>query len=208
MNNKKKTIIISIILLITIAITIGITYAFFNYTKVSTKSHSIIAGNISLTYNEETNTLSLTNVFPETPEEARLRNDNFITFTISGINTSTKDINYEIDLIHGNDITEKTRFLDNHLKFDLEETIGANTNLVVNNMSYNDLTNYLSMWVGHVPANTTSSITRSYKLRMWLSDKVTISDTNPNADYTTTVFRNSYGSIKVRVIGDLMNMIM
>ena len=87
MNNSKKTILVFIALVVLIAITIGVTYAFFNYTKVSTKSHSIIAGNISLTYNEETNTLSLTNVFPETPEEARARNDNFITFTISGINT-------------------------------------------------------------------------------------------------------------------------
>ncbi len=202
MNNSKRTILVFIALIVVIAITIGVTYAFFNYTKVSTKSHSIISGNISLTYNEEVDTLSLTNVFPETPEEARLRNDNFITFTISGVNTSTKDINYEIDLIHGNDITEKTRFLDNHLRFDLEETIGANTNLVVNNMSYNDLTNYLSIWVGHVPANTSSSITRTYKLRMWLSDEVTISDTNPDASYTTSVFRNSYASIKARVQGD------
>ncbi len=198
----KKLVIIFLLLLVILVLTLGVTYAFFSYDKVSNKTHSMIAGDISLTYNEETNTLSLTNVFPETPEEARLRNDNFITFTISGINTSTKDINYEIDLIHGDDITDKTRVNDEHLKFDLEETISGNTTMVVNNMSYSDLSNYLSIWVGHVPANTTSTITRTYKLRMWLSDEVTISDTKVDADYSTSVFRNSYASIKLRVIGD------
>ncbi len=202
MNKSKKTILIFLVLIIVIAVTIGVTYAFFNYTKVSTKSHSIIAGSINLTYNEETDTLSLTNAFPETKEEARLRDDNYITFTISGLNTSSKDINYEIDLIHGSEFTGKTRFEDNHLKFDLEETIGGNTTLVVNNMSYQDLTNYLSIWVNHVDGNTSSTITRTYKLRMWISDSVTISDSDANASYTTSEYHNLYASIKVRVIGD------
>ena len=100
--------------------------------------------------NEGTDTINLTTVFPESKEEARARNDNFITFTISGKNTSNKTVTYEIDLIHGNDISGKTRLNDSDLVFDLSE----NDNLVVDSGSYHDLSSYLSIWTNSVPSNT------------------------------------------------------
>ncbi len=196
MNNKKVLVLISAIILMIMAL--GTAYAFFNYTKISTRSHQMLAGDISLVYNEEQDTLSLTNFFPETAEEARSRNDNFITFTIDGTNQSGKNINYEIDLLYGDEISGRNRIADNLIAFDLEE----NNTLIVDSGSYEDISNSVSIWNNTIPGGTSSNITKTYKLRMWVSDDILISDTNPDANYTTSEFKNLFASIRVRVLGD------
>ena len=182
----------------------GATYAFFNYKKTG-EDNVLITGDIYMHLNEGNEEISLTGIFPETKEEARARNDNYITFTIDGLNESRKDIYYEIDLIHGDDITGYTRFNDEHLVFDLIE-IGTNNEetYLVNARSFDSITSQ-KIWVDTIDGSTTSEIEKTYKLRMWLSDNVIISDTDPNADYPATgknAYKNHFASIKVRVIGD------
>ena len=41
---------------------------------------------------------------------------------------------------------------------------------------------------------------------MWIDENVHISDTNPDADYTTEIWNNSYASLKVKVNGNLETM--
>ena len=84
MKNKKFLIIFVIAILLCL---LGTTYAFFNYYKEGS-NQEVIAGKVMLEFNEDVDTISLTNVFPETTEEARKRDDNFVTFTISGTNTT------------------------------------------------------------------------------------------------------------------------
>ncbi len=182
----------------------GVTYSFFNYTKTGA-SNDLIAGDIYMHLNEGEDQISLNNVFPETIEEARARNDNEITFTINGLNTSNKRIYYEIDLIHGDELSGYTRFSDSDLKFDLIE-VGDNNEetYLVDAGNYDDLTNK-RIWVDTVDANTTTEIERTYKLRMWLSENILISDTIPFANYPATganAFKNHFASIKVKVVGD------
>ena len=145
----------------------GITYAFFNYTKLGDEN-SLITGDIYLHLNEGSDEITLTNVFPETVEEARDRNDNYITFTISGLNTSEKNVYYEIDLVHGSEKDGYIRFNDSDLMFDLIE-IGENNEekYVVNAKSFDSI-NDKRIWVDQVDASTNSEIERTYKLRMWL----------------------------------------
>ncbi len=194
--NKRYYVLIAAIILMIMAL--GTSYAFFTYDKTSTKSHSILMGDIELHYNEETDTVALTNAFPMTKEQARSRNDNFITFTIAGTNQSNKDINYEIDLIHGENVSGKNRIDDKLLVFDLQE----NDEYVVNGGSFQELQDYVSIWVNKVPASTNSNITKTYKLRMWISDGIIISDSEANANYTTSEYKNLFATIKVRVLGD------
>ena len=52
----------------------------------------MIAGDIYLNMVEGDGEITLSNVFPETKEEARERNDNYITFSINGKNTSNKNV--------------------------------------------------------------------------------------------------------------------
>ena len=53
MKNKKKQIIITLIAIISlIVITVGVTYAFFNYAKEGTTDNTIKTGTITFLYTE------------------------------------------------------------------------------------------------------------------------------------------------------------
>ena len=197
-KERKLFLLISIILLICI---IGISYAFFQYYREG-KSTEIIAGDIYLLLDDGTTDLKLETVFPQTKEEARASDDNLFTFSISGKNTTLdKNLYYEIKLNEGSEVEGKKRFNPEHLKFDLYEVVGEDEVRIVDAMSFSDF-NDQRIWVNTIYSETNDEVNRTYKLRMWLSDDIIISDTLPNADYTTSEFRNSFASVKISVSGD------
>ena len=198
---RNKKVIIALIFIIMISV-LGVTYAFFEYYGVSA-DYVVSAGEVTLTFNEGTDTIDLTNIFPETKEEARERDDNVITFTVSGVNTTeNKDIWYEIMLNEGDEDPTLTRFLPKELMFDLTEINPDGTKkLVVDNMNFSEFDD-TRIWVNTILKENETTFTRTYELRMWLSDKVLISDTVENADYTTSEFRQRYASVRVSVFGD------
>ena len=198
MKKGKNLIIIGLVILIGL---FGISYAFFEYYGISS-NQKIVSGEVTLTLTNGEDTISLINVFPESKEEARKtgRTDNIITFTVSGTNTTTnKDIYYEIMLNEGNEKSGKKRFNPNDLMFDLIEVNGNKETLLVDSMSYSDF-NKQRIWVDKISYNTNA--TKTYKLRMWLKENLLISDTDPNADYKASDFKNRYASVKVTVQGD------
>ena len=198
MNRNKKLILG--ILMVALLLVVGVTYAFFTY-ESGTKS-DIVTGQIYMNY-EETSTISLTGVFPETKAQALARQDEngVFEFTITGRNTSKYPVYYEIDLLEGGVITGKTetstKILPEHVRIYLER----DGEPLVDGMTYKDWNNR-RIYVDTVRAGTTSNIEHKYTLRMWIDENVTISDTDPNADYTTTEWNDAYTSLKVRVVGD------
>ena len=172
---NKKIIILTLITGILIT-TIGITYSIFTTSKTS-KNSSLVVGDIYMHYNE-TNELKIENAMPsDTFDETK-----YFEFTIDGKNTYTeKDIWYEIVLTKGNDQTGKTRIKDNLLKFTLTETKDGVTTTVVDGKSYKDLTSK-RIWVNTINKNTTSEVSITYRLYMWVSNDTKIG--NINQDYT------------------------
>jgi len=201
MDNKKKIILSVLVTLFLISV--GIAYAFFTYENIGQKSE-IVTGQIYMDY-EETSTISLTNVWPETKAQALARQDKngVFEFTITGRNTHDKPIYYEIDLLDGGVITGKTASSTKILPDDLMIYLERDGEVLVDGISFKDF-NSRRIWVETIPANQTSNIEHKYTLRMWISEKVTISDTDPNASYTTSEWNDSYASLKVRVVGDFM----
>ena len=199
MEKKKRNLILGLVLVLLLLV-VGVTYAFFTY-ESGTKS-DIVTGQIYMNY-EETSTISLTGVFPETKEQALSRNDEngVFEFTITGRNTSKYPVYYEIDLLEGGVITGKTeqstKILPEHVRIYLER----DGEPLVDGMTFKDWNNR-RIYVETVPAGTTSNIEHKYTLRMWIDENVTISDTDPNADYTTSEWNDAYTSLKVRVVGD------
>ena len=196
---KKKGIIITTIVVLLLLV-VGVTYAFFTY-ESGTKS-DIVTGQIYMNY-EETSTISLTGVFPETKEQALARQDEngVFEFTITGRNTSKYPVYYEIDLLEGGVMTGKTetstKILPEHVMIYLEKD-GIP---VIEGETYADFNNR-RIYTDNIPANQTSNIEHKYTLRMWIDENVTISDTNPDANYTTSEWNDAYTSLKVRVVGD------
>ena len=192
MKNKKK-IIGTLAILLVIGL-IGISYAFFNYKKEGSPSE-VIAGSIYLNYSEG-NEIDIPVVFPESYSEAMSREDNIFTFQIKGKNTSTKDLYYKINLDYGNTISGKTRIKDEDVKIYLER----NGDKVIDGVSFEDFDNR-TILVETIEAGTMEEQIINYELRIWVSEDVVISDTAPYAGYTTTVWKNSFASLRVNVEG-------
>ena len=204
MIKTKKQMFIIIGIFALILLLGGTTYAWFTYSG-STNENKIISGDVYLDVTEGNETLTLTNIFPETKERARSKNNNYITFTVSGLNESEKDIYYEIILNHGDDKpSPKTRYNDADLVFDLVEldSNGNEVSYVVDAKSFDSLIEK-RIWVDTISKNNNTEVSKRYKLRAWLSKDVIISDTEQNANYTTTDFPNKYATIQVSIYGDM-----
>ena len=195
MNQKNKIIFLSSVIIGVLTLTLGVTFAIFNFNKTSTNS-KLIVGDIYMHYNE-TNQISLENAMPSTTYDS----GKYFEFTVDGKNTTTnKDIWYEIVLSHGdNHATRTTRIKDNLLKFTLVEIKDAVETVVVDGKSYQDLTSR-RIWVDTINKNTTTEVTHTYRLYMWISNNTIIG--NVNQDYTMEEWNDVYASIKVNVTGD------
>ena len=85
MKKTRIKLILSLVLVMLLLVG-GVTYAYFNYSATGERSE-IVTGQIYMNY-ADSNTLYLTNIFPETKEEALKegRTDNEIRFSIKGKN--------------------------------------------------------------------------------------------------------------------------
>ena len=196
MKNNKKTIIITSIILGVLILTISLTYAVFSMSKTGQNSN-LVVGDVYMHYANGNKSINLANAMPSETYDAT----SFFEFTIDGKNTTTnKDIWYEIILKHGDEVSGKTRIKDNLLKFTLTETKNGTTTTVFDGRSYNDLTSK-RIWVNTINKNTTSEVSITYRLYMWISNATNIGNTE-DVDYTTEEWKNVFASIKVDVAGD------
>ncbi len=98
-NNKKKIILPIIILLLVIAI-IGVTFAFFNYTRTGS-ANTLKTGRIYFsTEQTNNNTINLTNIFPMTKQEALADSstNGTLVVTFTGDTTYTDGIEYLLSI--------------------------------------------------------------------------------------------------------------
>ena len=196
MKNNKKIIIITSIILGVLILTISLTYAVFSMSKTGQNS-SLVVGDVYMHYANGNKSINLTSAMPTETYDAT----SFFEFTIDGKNTTTnKDIWYEIILKHGDEVSGKTRIKDNLLKFTLTETKNGTTTTVFDGRNYGDLTNK-RIWVNTISKNTTSEVSITYRLYMWISNNTIIGNTD-DVDYTTEEWKNIFASIKVDVAGD------
>ena len=143
MIKSKKQMFIIIAIAAVVIFLGGSSYAWFTYSSQSGKQE-IITGDFYFTYNEGDGEIELSNVFPETAEEARARNNNYITFTVDGVNTTNKDIYYEFILDYGTGKAEpKSRYRDQDLRFDLValDNNGDEVEYLLSDVSYSSLIN-------------------------------------------------------------------
>ena len=178
--NKRNFFKYALGFLVLVAMVFGVSYSFFTYRQEDSRQGDISSGEVYVTLQEQAVSMTLNRMYPRTAEEARARNDNYIDFTIKAKNTSpTKELNYVINITNGEDVVGKTRINPQYLLVDLQEKVNGDYTYIknavtLNNFSFDDV----------IPVNTTSEITKEYRLRIWVSDAIIISDTESNASYT------------------------
>lgn len=198
---KNKTVILAAFIAILLIVVVGVAYASFTYSNMSSNSQ-LVVGDIYMHY-KESNAINLSGIMPG--GEYNIGDaDSYFEFTISGKNTYTKeDIWYDIVLSHG-DVPdgkeESNRIIDKYLKFRLVEvTDGIETELL-RDETYDDLTSE-RIYVAQIPKDTTTEINKTYRLYMVVRDELIIGNTE-DAVYTTDEWANAFASIKVNVTGD------
>ena len=200
MKNDKKTILTIILVLIIMAV-IGVSYAFFSYSKTGEKNQQLILGDIWLNYTGS-NTLEISDA---TPNGAYSTSENgYFEFTISGMNDYTeKDIYYDINLVRGAVPTgksEEDRISDEYLMFKLVEVNNNVETELFTDKTYSDLTNQ-RVYVATVPKNTTQGYSKTYRLYIAISSDLIIGNVS-SAHYTPDEWANAFASISVKVTGD------
>ena len=196
MKNKKLIIVLSVIAIL--VLTIGVSFAFFTYNKVSINNSSLVVGDIYMHYNE-TNEFKIEGAMPSSTYDST----KYFEFTIDGKNTHTKnEILYNIQLVHGNDETNKTRIEDKFLKFRLVSVDNNQETILKDKLTIDNINN-TTIYSSTIPANTTTEIVKTYRLYMWIDEKVDIcgGTQTEGCDYTLADWKNLFASIKVNVNG-------
>ena len=213
MKNKKSLLLSVIAVVMLLVITIGVSYAFFSYTKKGTTENSIKTGTITFLYTEVTGVgkgIKIEDSLPISDDQGKLLtgSGNVFEFKITSDTLSNTSIPYEVTARKSSNSTLDEKAV----KVYLTEVDGEESELLLDN--YSNLkgtdTNVpegiveKTLYKGKVPANTTK-YEKNFKLRMWLDDGIDFSpvkdedgnDTYPYNGKTFTLTVNVYANANV-----------
>ena len=205
MKNKKKQIIITLIAIISlIVITVGVTYAFFNYAKEGTTDNTIKTGSITFLYTEVSGVgkgISLTEAYPvaDSIGKVQVGEGKIFDFKVTSNISMNSSIGYQVTARKKTGST----LANSAVKVYLTEVNGTEQELLLSKYSELDQTDKVDsskyderiLYEGTVPANT-SNYEKNFRLRMWVSDDTDFSDGSMN-DKTFTLTVNVYADGKV-----------
>ena len=205
MKNKKKQIIITLIAIISlIVITVGVTYAFFNYAKEGTTDNTIQTGTITFLYTEVSGVgkgISLTDAYPvaDSIGKVQVGEGKVFDFKVTSNIEMNSNIGYQVTARKKTGST----LANSAVKVYLTEVNGTEQELLLSKYSELDQTDKVDsskyderiLYEATVPANT-KNYEKNFKLRMWVSDDTDFSDGSMN-DKTFTLTVNVYADGKV-----------
>ena len=205
MKNKKKQIIITLIAIISlIVITVGVTYAFFNYAKEGTTDNTIKTGSITFLYTEVSGVgkgISLTDAYPvaDSIGKVQVGEGKIFDFKVTSNISMNSSIGYQVTARKKTGST----LANSAVKVYLTEVNGTEQELLLSKYSELDQTDKVDsskfderiLYEATVPANT-SNYEKNFRLRMWVSDDTDFSDGSMN-DKTFTLTVNVYADGKV-----------
>ena len=205
MKNKKKQIIITLIAIISlIVITVGVTYAFFNYSRTGTTDNVVKTGGITFLYTEVSGVgkgISLTEAYPVSDSIGKVQvgEGKVFDFKVTSNISMNSSIDYQVTARKKTGSTLD----DSAVKVYLTEVNGTEQELLLSKYSELSQTDRVDankytekvLYESRVPANT-SNYEKNFRLRMWVSDDTDFSDGSMN-DKTFTLTVNVYADGKV-----------
>ena len=205
MKNKKKQIIITLIAIISlIVITVGVTYAFFNYSRTGTTDNVVKTGEITFLYTEVSGVgkgISLTEAYPisDSIGKVQVGEGKVFDFKVTSNISMNSNIGYQVTARKKTGST----LANSAVKVYLTEVNGTEQELLLSKYSELDQTDKVDsskyderiLYEATVPANT-KNYEKNFKLRMWVSDDTDFSDGSMN-DKTFTLTVNVYADGKV-----------
>ena len=205
MKNKKKQIIITLVAIISlIVITVGVTYAFFNYAKEGTTDNTIKTGSITFLYTEVSGVgkgISLTEAYPvaDSIGKVQVGEGKVFDFKVTSNISMNSNIGYQVTARKKTGST----LANSAVKVYLTEVNGTEQELLLSKYSELSQTDKVDsskfderiLYEATVPANT-ANYEKNFRLRMWVSDDTDFSDGSMN-DKIFTLTVNVYADGKV-----------
>ena len=206
MKDKKKLTITLVLTLVLVIAIVGVSYAAFTYAGIGKKENTITTGVLTMTYIEDTNTISISNALPTTDAtgKKRLTKGEYFDFTVSGTVKGSENINWEIA---AEDVTTATKKMDgSFIKLYLTSINedGTETEVMVpktykNETSTNETTGRPKNMMSLATGTTNASFSTKYRLRMYVDESY-----NPQGDgggLSFTVKVNVYGKTGIKSTG-------
>ena len=205
MKNKNKQIIITLIAIISLmVITVGVTYAFFNYAKEGTTDNVVKTGEITFLYTEVSGVgkgISLTEAYPvaDSIGKVQVGEGKVFDFKVTSNISMNSNIGYQVTARKKTGST----LANSAVKVYLTEVNGTEQELLLSKYSELSQTDKVDsskfderiLYEATVPANT-SNYEKNFRLRMWVSDDTDFTDGSMN-DKTFTLTVNVYADGKV-----------
>ena len=204
-NIKKKQVLLTLLGVISlIVITVGVTYAFFNYAKEGTTDNTIQTGSITFLYTEVSGVgkgISLTEAYPvaDSIGKVQVGEGKVFDFKVTSNISMNSNIGYQVTARKKTGST----LANSAVKVYLTEVSGTEQELLLSKYSELSQTDKVDiskyderiLYEGTVPANT-ANYEKNFRLRMWVSDDTDFSDGSMN-DKTFTLTVNVYADGKV-----------
>ena len=198
-NNNSKQVILSVLgVAILVVAVVGVSFAAFSYSKTGERLNTITTGTISMEYSESTNGINLVDALPMSDEQgiALVGANNVFDFTVSATiqGSGQTTINYTITATKESDSTLDDTAVKVYLtSMDNDADTEVLTPTKVSDLSVTGSSELSSAPSGQYKLldNTfTSTVSRKYRLRMWVADD--FSDLNASGSYKIRV--NVYGA--------------
>ena len=198
MKNKKKDLVLILIVFILLIAIVGISYAAFNYVGTGQKLNTITTGAISMNYIESSNVISMNNALPTTDAtgKKRLNTGEYFDFTVKSSIKGNTDINYEIAAKEesGNTFSGKNiKFYLTKVNSDGTEEEAMPPKIYSEDTTSNVYTgrpaDMMSLFIGNLNQQGDTEI--KYRLRLWVDENY-----NPQNDNGGLIYK-----VKVNVYG-------
>lgn len=224
-KQQSRTLLILALFLL-VAVTAGVSYAFFTYTRLGTTENTITTGTITFLYDEKEalgNGISITDAYPMSDDNGVLLTgaNNVFDFKVLATATGNANIPYEVTArkkATSDDIDSNVKLYLTEVTSDSETAAPLTVNndvvrkfseLTQTNTAVGDGIVEKTIYRDTVPANSTD-YEKNFRLRMWISDDTDFSgvvdeegNTNyPMNDKTFTVTVNVYANATVVSAGN------
>lgn len=212
---RQSRMLLILALFLLVAVTAGVSYAFFNYTRLGTTENTISTGTITFLYDEKAaagNGIAITDALPMTDANGKIitGTNNVFDFRVLATTTGNANIPYEITARRKDD----SDAIDSNVKLYLVETSGGSETEAPLTMNGTDVKTYADLtqttttvgdgivektiYKGTIPANSTD-YEKNFRLRMWISEDTDYSPTTDEEGNDNYPMNNKKFTVSVNI---------
>lgn len=216
-ENSSKQIILSVIgIAILIIAVVGVSFAFFSYSKTSMASDYLTAGTLTFKF-AEGDAINLQNHFPISTSDGKSLssyNNGLCAFSVTGNISNGTTIHYTIYAVAGDEVNGKTRFSDDDIFINIRRTdnsggtfTGVSKYTGSNASAIDSLGTGLKLGEATITGGAIDTV-HEYEVRMWVDDSVVsigeLADVSEEEQptYTAGEYSNKYYSLKIKIVAE------